>query len=68
LTHSRRDTTYLAPGEKEAERYASNRAWEALMLAQTPEAWALLLRGEKVPSDQLDHRQLERVKRRMRAA
>lgn len=58
---------HLAPGEHHAQTVASNRAWEALMLAQTPQAWALLLRGHDVPVDQLDPGYLARL-RRNRAA
>ena len=45
---------HIAPGELEAQRQASIRAWESLMLARTPEAWAQLLQGEPVPKDQRD--------------
>lgn len=50
-----------------AEHQASIRAWEALMLAQTPEAWAQLLKGEPVPADQLDYHYLARMKARRAA-
>lgn len=58
----------IAPGERDAQRQASNRAYAALMLAQTPEAWFALLRGEPIPYDQLDMTQHNRAKRRMGAA
>lgn len=57
----------IAPGEADAQRYASNRAFHAMMLATTPEAWFRLLRGETVPADQLDHRRLERAQKRTAA-
>lgn len=57
----------IAPGEADAQRYASNRAFHALMLAATPEAWAMLLRGQHVPADQLDHHHLTRAQKRTAA-
>lgn len=60
------DIPSIAPGENDAQRYASNRAHEALMLAQTPEAWAQLIRGHPVPADQLDPHHLARQRRRTR--
>lgn len=48
----------------DAEHQASIRAWEALMLARTPEAWAQLLKGHPVPVDQLDHVYLQRARAR----
>ena len=54
----------IAPGELEAQRQASIRAWESLMLARTPEAWAQLLKGEPVPNDQLDHHGLRQLRKR----
>lgn len=59
---------HIAPGEKDAQRQASNRAYAALMLTKTPEAWFALLKGEPIPYDQLDMAQHNRAKRRMGAA
>lgn len=61
------DIPCIATGEADAQRYASNRAFHAMMLATTPEAWFLLLRGEPVPADQLDHRRLKRAEKRTAA-
>lgn len=43
------------------------RAWEALMLARTPEAWSQLLQGKPVPTDQLDPEFLARMRSRRAA-
>jgi hypothetical protein len=40
------------------------RAWEAMMLARTPEAWSQLLLGKPVPEDQLDPEYLLRARQR----
>jgi len=45
-------------------RNAGIRAWEALMLARTPEAWSQLLLGQPVPADQLDPEFLARMRSR----
>ena len=37
---------HIAPLEREAQRYASIRTQECLMLATTPESWFALIRGE----------------------
>lgn len=58
---------FIAPGEQDAQRKASNRAYAALMLTQTPEAWLALLRGETIPLDQINIAQHNRAKRRMGA-
>ena len=55
---------YLAPGEQQAERQASIRAWAALMLSPNPEVWGQLLAGGDVPADQLDTTHLDRAYRR----
>lgn len=57
----------ITPGELEAQRVASNRAWEALTLAQTPEAWSQLLQGKPVPLDQLDPDAVARLRKRKAA-
>lgn len=58
---------YPAPGEHEAQRQASIRAWEALMLAETPESWSQLLQGQPVPIDQLDTHAIARLRKRKAA-
>jgi hypothetical protein len=58
----------IAPGEHDAQRQASNRAYAAMMLTQTPEAWFALLRGETIPFDQINMAEHNRTKRRMGAA
>lgn len=55
---------HLAPGEREAQRRASNRTWNALMLAPNPDTWLALVKGEAVPTDQLDQNELARRRRR----
>ena len=57
---------HIAPGEHEAGRQASIRAWECLMLATTPQGWAALLRGQTLPLDQIDQLNLQRARRRSR--
>ena len=42
---------HIAAGEREAQRLASIRTWECLMLATGPEAWAALIRGETAQVD-----------------
>ena len=63
--HTHTDTIpHIAPGELEAQRKASTRAWLSLMLATTPEGWTALLKGDSLPHDQLDPAQLQRARRR----
>lgn len=62
------DARELLALEEQARQLAREdpfqRAWRALMLSPTPAVWNALLRGERVPSDQLDPLWLERFGRR----
>lgn len=49
---------------RETERLAGVRMWNALILSPTPEIWFTLLRGEPVPTDQLDRDYLRRARQR----
>lgn len=48
------------PSQSEA-RTVMLRAFQALLLSPTPEVWSQLLRGNAVPTDQLDHHTLRRA-------
>lgn len=52
--------TYQPPSQTQLNRI-SIRAWQALMLAPTPDVWSQLLQGNAVPTDQLDFHQLRRA-------
>jgi hypothetical protein len=54
----------LALLKDEYDHDASTRAWNALMLSPTPQAWGQLLRGNPVPVDQLDLTFLARIRSR----
>jgi hypothetical protein len=53
---------YPAPSEQTAERGASVRAWETLMLSPNPETWGQLLKGNEVPMDTLDLAHWQRLR------
>lgn len=58
--HLTLEAIHYQPSQSEIQA-SRVRAWYALMLARTPEAWSQLLQGKQVPVDQLDFDRLRRA-------